>query len=539
MKAALYARTSSQRQEEERTIESQIAEVESKIKSDGNILLPHCRYIDDGWSGMLLARPSLDALRDSVQHGEFEVLYVYDRGRIARKFAYQELILEELEDRQIKFISLHDSSGETPEEKVLQGMQGVFHEYERVKIAERMRRGKLYKAKNGIMPNGPAPYGYNFVQKTSTVAQHYEINDEEAVVVKQIFQWIGNEGYTFYKVIKNLHRLRILPRKKKREVWVKSSITRMLSQEAYIGTTFYNKKEAVAPKNPRVEEGYKRIKKSSRRIRPRSEWIPIKVPTILDLELFNKARMQAKLNFRKAKRNRKYEYTLTGKLFCYCGSPMCGDTVREHHYYRCSSRIKKYPLPNDCQVGGINVVNIETPIWDKLESLLSNPQLIREQAEKWLTKQADPHADERLKELEKFQKIILKIKEEELRHAKAYGEGIIELEAFRKLMSDIKLRKQAIENQMISLKLIQEKTVDKPNLSIDEICNSFPKVLEQLKSSTQRHIIELIVDCIKINKERSSATIRGYLPLQVNLSSAYESIGRNRRTAKCWQIYFV
>src|SRR3989344_4122870 len=177
--AALYARVSTGRQENEATIETQIEEIKQKILSDKNILPPENIFIDNGWTGEIIQRPNLDKLRDAIHANSFQILYVYDRGRIARKFAYQELVIEELEDKNIEFVTLHDVKATTPEEHVLQAMQGVFHEYERVKIVERMRRGKMFKAKSGILINGSALYGYNYVKKTETVPAHYKINQDE------------------------------------------------------------------------------------------------------------------------------------------------------------------------------------------------------------------------------------------------------------------------------------------------------------------------------------------------------------------------
>jgi len=91
--AALYARVSTNRQEELETIESQLAEIKERIKGDGNILQPENIFVDDGWTGEILQRPSLDAMRDAAQEGKFTVLYVYDRGRLSRVFAYQEIVL--------------------------------------------------------------------------------------------------------------------------------------------------------------------------------------------------------------------------------------------------------------------------------------------------------------------------------------------------------------------------------------------------------------------------------------------------------------
>ena len=93
--ASIYARVSTSRQEQEETIESQLAEIKKRISDDGNILSDENIFIDDGWTGSLLQRPALDAMRDAAMEGRFQALYVYDRGRISRIFTHQEIVLEE------------------------------------------------------------------------------------------------------------------------------------------------------------------------------------------------------------------------------------------------------------------------------------------------------------------------------------------------------------------------------------------------------------------------------------------------------------
>ena len=74
---AIYARVSTGRQEQEATIESQLDEVKRKIIEDGHILPDENIFIDDGWSGELIARPDLDRMRDFALTGKFSALYVY------------------------------------------------------------------------------------------------------------------------------------------------------------------------------------------------------------------------------------------------------------------------------------------------------------------------------------------------------------------------------------------------------------------------------------------------------------------------------
>jgi predicted site-specific integrase-resolvase len=58
-KAGLYARVSTDAQQKEATIESQLAELRKQIAAAGHVLVKE--YIDDGISGTLLDRPALSA----------------------------------------------------------------------------------------------------------------------------------------------------------------------------------------------------------------------------------------------------------------------------------------------------------------------------------------------------------------------------------------------------------------------------------------------------------------------------------------------
>src|SRR5690606_28877067 len=140
-KAAIDMRVSTAHQEEEQTIGNQRLEILERIDKDKDVVLMY-EYKDEGWSGAIIERPDLDRMRSDAREGKFDVLYVYDRGRLSRKFVHQEIILEELRECGIECISLHDINGQTTEEVLMGSVMGIFHEYERVKIAERMRLGK-------------------------------------------------------------------------------------------------------------------------------------------------------------------------------------------------------------------------------------------------------------------------------------------------------------------------------------------------------------------------------------------------------------
>jgi site-specific DNA recombinase len=142
---AIYARVSTARQEEEGTIEVQLGTLRDFARQHGYKVVKE--YIDDGWSGDVLVRPSLDELRADAPKKAWQAVLIYDPDRLARRYSYQELVMDELRDRGIEVIFVTVPAPKNSEEKILYGVRGLFAEYERAKIAERFRLGKLRKVR--------------------------------------------------------------------------------------------------------------------------------------------------------------------------------------------------------------------------------------------------------------------------------------------------------------------------------------------------------------------------------------------------------
>lgn len=143
MKAvALYAWVSSEKQTKQATMQSQIAALKARVESDGLAVFPQDIFVDDGFSGATLVRPALERLRDRAAEGAIDVVYVHNPDRLARKYAYQVLLLDELRRCGVEVVYLHGPAGRSAEDELLVQVQGMIAEYERAKILERCRRGK-------------------------------------------------------------------------------------------------------------------------------------------------------------------------------------------------------------------------------------------------------------------------------------------------------------------------------------------------------------------------------------------------------------
>src|SRR6266567_6915793 len=200
--AALYARVSSEQQADEHTIDSQVAALRTRVTEDGLLLPAEGEFLDEGYSGATLVRPALERLRDLIAAGGIDRLYVHSPDRLARRYAYQALLLDEFQSAGVEVVFINRALGQSPEDELLLQVQGMVAEYERAKILERSRRGKRHGAQVGMVSVlGCAPYGYRYIKKDEgSGAARFEIVLDEDRVVRQVFQWVGQERATIGEV---------------------------------------------------------------------------------------------------------------------------------------------------------------------------------------------------------------------------------------------------------------------------------------------------------------------------------------------------
>jgi len=125
---AIYARVSSEQQAHAGTIDSQLAALRERVAADGFELPAECEFVDDGYSGATLVRPGLERLRDLAAAGGLDQLYVHSPDRLARKYAYQILVVDELHRAGVEVVFLNRALGQTPEDELLLQVQGMVAE---------------------------------------------------------------------------------------------------------------------------------------------------------------------------------------------------------------------------------------------------------------------------------------------------------------------------------------------------------------------------------------------------------------------------
>ena len=122
--AALYARVPSDQQATAQTVASQASALQERSAADGSAMPAERTFIDDGYSGATLRRPALERLRDAVALGAVARLDVHSPDRLARKYAYQVLLVDEFRRAGVEVVFLNHAVGDNPEEELLLQVQG-------------------------------------------------------------------------------------------------------------------------------------------------------------------------------------------------------------------------------------------------------------------------------------------------------------------------------------------------------------------------------------------------------------------------------
>ncbi len=529
---ATYARVSKNQDEQEQTIKNQ-SMVFTELAGKNNWQIVE-EYKDDDWSGDILERPALDRLRLDAKNKNraWEAVLIYDPDRLARRYSYQELVMDELREAGVEVMFVTVSAPKNSEDKILHGVRGLFAEYERAKIAERFRLGKLRKVKEGHILTTEAPYGYRYIRNNKETKQHgyYVIEEEEAKVVKMIFSWVANHGLTLRTIVRKLQDMGLKPRKSKRGVWSTSTLSTLLRARVYIGEAHWGSSYAVVPENPLNKEKYKKMKKSSRRKRPMEEWITIPVPAIIDFELFEKAGRQLKTNFALCQRNKKKEYLLSGILECACGRTRVGEGYcnKPNLYYRCTDRVSSFPLPPKCAEKGINARISDDLVWQKIAELMSSEELMSEQVNRWFNSRQDK-SKATLVDTGNLKKEVEKLRAQVERYNKGYGAGAFTLEELKNYTTPIRDRISQLEIQIAnSTNEANQIRLEAPTqIEIADFAKKAKETLQDLKFAAKRAIALNVVE--KVIGTREHLQVIGNIPINQNVG--FFSFNRHRRFA--------
>jgi len=182
MRVAIYTRISTDEEHQPYSLEAQDTRLGAYIASQDGWELT--RRYSDRMTGSVLERPELQrALGDARLH-RFDLLLVYRVDRLSRSVRGLAQILEELDHAHVLFRSATEpfDTG-TPAGRMMVQMLGVFAEFERATMVDRVIAGMERKAARGGWLGGPNPYGYRYNPATSML----EPDEAEAATVRTIF----------------------------------------------------------------------------------------------------------------------------------------------------------------------------------------------------------------------------------------------------------------------------------------------------------------------------------------------------------------
>lgn len=520
---ALYARVSSNKQAQENTISSQIEALKARIIRDGFSLLEEYHFIDNGYTGSNLIRPGLEQLRDQSAAGKIDKIYIHSPDRLSRKYAYQMILTEEFEKSGTEIIFLNFQAENNPESNLLLQVQGMIAEYERAKIMERHRRGKIHTAKRGsINALSVAAYGYRYINKYINGGEaSFEVIEEEAEVIRKIFNWVGKERLTIGQVSQRLKQEQI-PTKKGKSYWDRGTIYYMLKNPAYKGQAAFGRKKTGARLpciRPRKDSSEQPRNNSSRYAVEKEKWISIIVPAIIDENIFEVVQEQLEENKKRARIHLQgATYLLQGLLVCkQCSRAYCGGkTIRRnkkkeeanYFYYRCtgadSARFGGTKLCTSKQAGA-NV--IELIIWDEVKKLLSNPQRIFDEYQK------------RLRETEQtpFENIYNSISKQRIKLEKSVSLLIDSYTQQYITRSEFEPRIKCMRQKLNIIQEQQQKLIEQQNLTkelelivnnLEDFSSGINLNIDSLNWDSKRDIIRRVVKRIELGENEINIVYR-------------------------------
>ena len=514
LKVAIYARVSSDKQANAGTIGSQIAAIEERLKADGVSVEQELRFIDDGYSGTTLVRPALERLRDVAAQGRIDRLYVFAPDRLSRNYAYQVVVVEELQGNGVEVCFLNQGLGETPETRLLVQVQGMFAEFMRAKILETMRRGKLYRARMGsAVAIANAPYGYKYVPPACPGGLgSYVISLQDAAVVKRIFEGVGKKRWSIGAVCRSLDSDGIASPKGNAH-WDRKTVWGMLRNPAYKGTAAFGKTRNGPRRAPLVRPVPKyavpKVTYSAYR-QPEDEWVTIAVPAIVGDDLFSAVKEQLAENRRRARERKAGARTLLrGLVVCgKCGYSVCALGGPAHRYYRCNGNDpRRFGGQRMCNSSSIPAEWLEEAVWADAQALLKEPERIQREFERRLQGEVSGAVNDEVAEIERS---MVKLKRKLNRLLDAFAEGLIE-------KADLGPRAEKTQAELASMAAaLKEKKLERDAAAelrlvvtrVEDFAQRIRDGLQAATSEQKREILRLLIKEVEVDETKIRVVYR-------------------------------
>lgn len=507
---AIYVRVSTKEQVDKYSLPAQKKMGVNYYKQQ-NSRIQTIIYEDAGISGETIAdRPAMMKILSDAKERKFDEVFVVELERLSRsEDLFDWLKIKKIfRENKIKIATpTQKYDMEDAEDDFVTDLLGILSKREKKKTLQRQKRGKEEMVKQGRFPGGQVPYGYTIEYGSKTGKGELLIDKTESEVVKKIFQLCVYKNYSSRKIAEELTKQGIPTKReiaKKKNAkrnpliksWYSGTIYSILTNPVFCGQFAYNKKRGAEQER-----------------RAREDWIFGKSPAIISEKMFKIA--QERLSRRKimSRRNKKYNYLLTGLLHCkLCGRRFEGRTFKYRHrwkskdkfmneprypYYVCYGRSIKESGIN-CQMPSRKVPLIDNFVWDKISSAIKNPEIIIDAVE--MKEKLDNFCPE--KELNRINRTLKQKQEEEQRILEAYRKRVISIDQLEQELSKINGERERLhlEKGEIEVKIGKVQSQKNRLALIQNLCYKLGQRLDKVDFETKREIITLIIDKIWIGK---------------------------------------
>ena len=533
MRVAVYARVSDDQQREKQTIESQLSEVRQFAKENHWPLEQQHLYIDDGHSGFYFDRPALDRLRDAARDGLIDLLLVHDPDRLSRRYAYQVLLLEELQRWGVEVRFLKQPPPDSPEQRLLVQIQGAIAEYERARIMERTRRGRLFWARQGRPVNAKVPFGYRYRPRNRNEPPSIEVDPAESEVVREIFRRYVEDRWTHRQIALQLTAEGVPTPTGKVSYWDPSSVGVILQSEAYLGTWFLNRYRTSSDSGGAHQPVTKR---------PREEWIPIAVTPLIDAQLFAQAReirQQRQHDPHYGFHPLRYPDTHLLRRLVVCGScqhkmiAFNSNAGRGYRYYWCrgtdTRRVRKDR--SDCPHPTVLAAGLDDLVWSDVMALLTDPKLL-------LAAWQEQHGRGELRyrevievETRQLKKQLADAQQQRHRLLIAYEQGAIELEELSSRRKSLDHKSQALQHRLQRLEQENQEGTALDNLgeNLGTVCRALTSGLGKMGMPQKMKLCSQLIERVVVDDH--SAEIHYRFPVSTHCNPRGERGGLQLQAA--------
>ena len=441
------------------------------------------------------------------------------RPRPGPTLAYQVIVLDELARHGVK-VRFTDAPplDDDPQARLLTQVQGVIAEYERAKIAERYRRGKLFRSRNGEVLAWRIPYGYRRRPRDAHGLARLEVFEPEAAIVRRIFDDYVHGGHSLREIIRRLGADQIPPPTGHDRLWRPSTLSNLLRNEAYLGRLYANRTEAIPDPRPG---------RRSRQVpRPREDWIPIAGPAIIDEQTFEAAGRVSRDNSQwSPRRAEPGQWLLRGLVKC----GVCQVGVNCHkrrgrdgtwnRYYHCRNHdpIKAGGNDRRCPERNIRSDALDDFVFDQVRAALLRPDVLTT-GEQALTVRSPAPDDELLAaELARLDRKLDATDAERRRLIDLYQAGLLELPELQRRATQVEHRRRDLEQRRDALTAQRQQLTRDNQLRhrVRDFANRVLAVIDTLDFDQKQTLLRLVVEEVHVTGWHVQIRLR--IPLDDNL----------------------